>query len=89
MIDHLPEIERWREAVGDKRRQTLTNPVSNVRAWRRETGKTKNTRDALAKAEIAWRRFVACVEALPPDQAAPLWQEAQAQAAEFLVPSDP
>jgi hypothetical protein len=29
----------------------------------------------------AWRRFVSCVSALPPDQAAPLWQAAHAQAA--------
>jgi hypothetical protein len=29
----------------------------------------------------AWRRFVAGVEALPPDQATPLWRAAQAQAA--------
>jgi hypothetical protein len=26
-----------------------------------------------------------CVEALPPDQAAPLWQQAQAQAVAFLT----
>jgi hypothetical protein len=32
----------------------------------------------------AWRRFVTLIEALPPDQAAPLWREARAQAAEFL-----
>jgi hypothetical protein len=32
---------------------------------------------------MLWHRFVACVEALPPDQAAPLWQAAQAQAAVF------
>ena len=34
-------------------------------------------RDALA----AWRRFVSCVELLPPDQAAPLWQVALAEVA--------
>ena len=33
-------------------------------------------RDAMA----AWRRFVASVEALPPDQAAPLWQAGLAEA---------
>jgi hypothetical protein len=35
----------------------------------------------LGDAATAWRRFVTCVEALPPDQAAPFWQAAQAQAA--------
>jgi len=34
--------------------------------------------------KAAWRRFVACVEALPPDQAAPLWRDVQKQAAAFL-----
>jgi hypothetical protein len=74
MVDHLPEIERWRETVGDKRRQTLTNPVSNLRAWRRETGLARNTRDALAKAEAAWHNFTRCMSALSPEQAAPLWR---------------
>jgi hypothetical protein len=37
--------------------------------------------DAVAKAQAAWSRFVSCVEALPPAQAAPLWRDAQAQAA--------
>jgi hypothetical protein len=83
MIEHLPEIEQWRSEVGEKRRAALTNPVSNLRAWRRETGqtKTKCAGDALKAAEIAWRRFVACVEALPADQAAPLWRLVQAMSA--------
>jgi hypothetical protein len=80
MIDNLPEIERWRETVGDKRRQTLANPVSNLRAWRRETGQTKNTRDALARAETALRHFLKCIEALSPEQAAPLWRAVHEQA---------
>jgi hypothetical protein len=32
--------------------------------------------DALLNAQAAWRWFVSCVEALRPDQAAPLWQAA-------------
>jgi hypothetical protein len=34
-------------------------------------------------AAAAWRRFVSCVEMLPPDQAQPFWQSAltDAQAA--------
>jgi hypothetical protein len=38
-------------------------------------------RDAMA----AWRRFVGCVEALPPHEAVPLWQAAQAQATAALA----
>jgi hypothetical protein len=37
-------------------------------------------RDAMA----AWRRFVSCVELLPPDQAEPLWQAALAEAAAMV-----
>ena len=37
--------------------------------------------DDVAKAAAAWHRFVACMEALPPDQAAPLWREIYEQAA--------
>jgi hypothetical protein len=35
---------------------------------------------------VAWRRFVTSMEALPPDQAAPLWQAAQVQAIAALAP---
>jgi len=34
--------------------------------------------DPIKAATDAWRRFVACVETLPPEQAAPLWQPVQA-----------
>jgi hypothetical protein len=36
-------------------------------------------------AAAAWRRFVSCVEKLPLDQAAPLWRDAQAQAAVMMA----
>jgi len=37
-------------------------------------------RDAAA----AWRRFVACVEALPGDQALPLWNAVATEAAAHI-----
>jgi len=37
--------------------------------------------DARKAAAAAWRRFVACVEALPADLAAPFWRDVQAHAA--------
>jgi hypothetical protein len=54
--------------------------LSNVAAWKKATAqpKTKCADDGVKAAAAAWRRFVSCVEALPPDQAAPLWQTAQA-----------
>ena len=33
----------------------------------------------------AWRRFVSCVEALPPDQAAPFWRNIYERAAAVIV----
>ena len=44
----------------------------------------KCPQDLKRDATAAWKRFVACVEALPPNQAVPLWREAQAQAAAAL-----
>ena len=79
-------IEAWQSTLTNNQRHRLAGPLQNVRRWRRETGQDKPKPDALAKAEEAWRRFVSCVEALPVDQAAPLWQAAQAQAAAFLEP---
>src|SRR5262245_6734011 len=48
--------------------------------WRRET-QARPEIDKRRAAMIAWRRFVSCVEALPQDQAAPLWHMAHDQAA--------
>jgi hypothetical protein len=86
MHENISEIEKWRATLTDKQRRRLAGPLQNVRRWRRETGQTKSKCDdnALKAAAAAWRRFVSCVEALPPDQAAPLWGEVQAKAAAIL-----
>jgi hypothetical protein len=43
-------------------------------------------RDSLsADDQSGWRQFVSCVEALPPNEAMPLWQQAQAQAAGMMT----
>jgi hypothetical protein len=49
--------------------------------------KTKHTdNDAGKAAAAAWRRFVACVEALPPDEAEPFWRD-DAQSAVAIYPN--
>jgi hypothetical protein len=73
MHENISAIERWRATLTDKQRRRLAGPLQNVRRWKRENGQCVPKPDALAKAEAAWRRFVSCVEALPPEQAAPLW----------------
>jgi hypothetical protein len=84
--ENLEAIEQWRATLPDKQRRRLQGPQQNVRRWRRETQQNaKPRRDDIARALAAWQRFVACVSALPADQAAPLWQTVQAQAATAIT----
>jgi hypothetical protein len=86
MYDHLPAIEQWRTGLSEKERRRLAGPLQNFRRWQAATAQPKTTDDVL-KATTAWRRFVACVEALPADQAAPLWREIYEQAAAVIIPA--
>jgi hypothetical protein len=82
LVEHLAEIEAWRLRLGEKRQRQPKHPLSNVAAWRKAT-QVKST-DPYKAAVLAWRRFCACVTALPADEARPLWATAQAQAAAVL-----
>ena len=79
MIENISAIEVWRATLSEKQRCRLAGPLQNVRRWRKATA-PKPELDAVTQAAAAWRRFIACVNSLPPDQAAPLWKAAQAQA---------
>jgi hypothetical protein len=83
LAEHATEILRWRDSLSEKRRRRLISPHSVVYGWRRDTGQHHSRRSADLKwnAEYHWRRFISCVQSLPPDQALPLWQAAHAQAA--------
>jgi hypothetical protein len=83
LVEHLAEIEAWRATLSEKRQRQLKHPLSNVAAWRKATAEAKST-DPYKAAVLAWRRFCACVTALPADEARPLWATAQAQAAAVL-----
>ena len=76
-------IEAWRATLPERQRQRLVHPLSNVRRWRAATGQyaIQRSRDLKWDAQTAWRKFCACLQALPADQAAPLWQAAHRQAA--------
>jgi len=55
--------------------------LRDVRRWRAATTHNgKCPQDLRRDAMAAWRRFVCCVKSLPPDQSAPLWQAALAEA---------
>jgi hypothetical protein len=84
LAENAEAITIWRNGLSEKQRRRLVHPLSVTRRWRaattpsdptdfkpRCTGKSETVSDL---ARDAWRRFVSCVEALPPDQAAPLWQ---------------
>jgi hypothetical protein len=75
-------IEAWRATLPERQRRRLAHPLSNIRRWRAATGQyeVQRSRDLKWDAQTAWRKFCACLQALPPDQAQPLWQAAHAQA---------
>ena len=83
--ENVEAITAWRAALSDKQRRRLVHPLSNVRRWRSATqGKTARADDRVKAAGAAWRRFVGLAEALPPDQAAPLWQSVHTEAATHI-----
>jgi hypothetical protein len=79
--ENAKAIEAWRATLPERQRRRLIHPLSNVRRWRAATQHNgKCPQDFKRDAVAAWRRFVICVELLPPDQAATLWQAAFAEA---------
>ena len=82
--ENVGAIEQWRSTLNEKDRRRLVHPLSNVRRWRQSLMQ-KPKPDAVKAAEIAWRRFVACVEALPREQAASFWQSVHVQTAVHLA----
>jgi hypothetical protein len=83
--ENISAIEQWRASLTDKERRRCVHPLSNVRAWRKATAPNRASgTDDVAKAAAAWRRFIACMETLSPEQAFSFWQTAQAQAAAFV-----
>lgn len=87
--ENVHAIEAWRATLPERQRRRLVHPLSVTRRWKASLahGEAKCPQDLKREAAAAWRRFVACMEALPPDQAAPLWQAVQAQAAIAIHPN--
>jgi hypothetical protein len=78
--ENIGSITAWRATLSDKQRGRLTTAQSNVKRWRATTAHSNGKcRDDLKRqAAAAWRRFVACMRLLPPDQAGPMLAEASA-----------
>jgi hypothetical protein len=80
--ENIAAVEAWRATLTDRERRRCAHPLSNVRRWRAATRQNKaKGSDDVAKAVAAWHRFVACLEALPADQAQPLWRDIYERAA--------
>jgi len=88
--ENIAAIEAWRSTLSHREQRRCVHPLSNVRRWRKATTPAPiapdTANDPVKAATAAWRRFVTSMELLPPDQAAPLWQAAQAHAIEALAP---
>jgi hypothetical protein len=69
-------IEAWRLTLPERQRKRLIHPLSNVRRWRASLnhGNGKCPADLKRDAMAAWKRFRACLEALPENEAADLWR---------------
>jgi hypothetical protein len=79
--ENAEAITTWRDGLPERQRRRLIHPLSVTRRWRAATGQYQahRFRDAKLEAGYAWRRFVACVSALPEREAAPLWQAVLAE----------
>jgi len=56
---------------------TINHPLSNVRAWRQSRvpdGAPEKEYALQREALVHWRRFCACLEGLPADQAEHVWR---------------
>jgi hypothetical protein len=84
--EHAEAIAAWRNTLTERQRKRLVHPLSVTRRWKASLthGNGKCPADLRRDAVASWRRFCACVEALPADEARPLWLEAKTQAATFL-----
>jgi hypothetical protein len=82
LAENSAAITAWRDSLPERQRRRLIHPLSVTRRWRMATQvQTKTLSRTHDAAKAAWKRFVACVESLPPDQAMPLWQAVHHEAA--------
>jgi hypothetical protein len=81
--ENAEAITAWRDTLPERQRKRLVHPLSVTRRWKAATEQyeVQRSRDLKWDAQYAWRKFCACLQALPPDQAAPLLQVAQAELA--------
>jgi hypothetical protein len=76
-------IEQWRQGLSEQRRKRLVNPQSVVKRWQKEMhhGGGRCSQDLKRDALAAFKRFCACLDALPAHEAGGLWQMVYERAA--------
>jgi hypothetical protein len=81
--EHLAAITAWRDGLPEYKRKHLITAQANVKRWRAslDRGNDKCPADLKRDAVAAWRRFCACLEALPADQAERILQTVQVEIA--------
>jgi hypothetical protein len=82
--ENLAVITAWRDSLPERKRKHLITAQANVKRWRASLdrgGNSKCPADLKREAMAAWRRFRACLEALPEDQAASVWRIVQPEIA--------
>jgi len=81
--ENLAAITAWRDGLPERKRKHLITAQANVKRWRAslDRGNSKCPADLKREAMAAWRRFRACLEALPEDQAASVWRTVQPEIA--------
>ena len=78
--ENAEAIEAWRATLPERQRRRLVHPLSNVRRWRQSTATHEPVKKDLHRdALLHWRRFRACLEAMPPDEAISLWVSLSAE----------
>jgi hypothetical protein len=79
--ENLAAISSWRDGLSAHRRNRLIGAQANVKGWKAATaqGNAKCPRDLKRDAAAAWRRFISCMNLLPPDEAILMWQVLSAE----------
>ncbi len=70
LFEHADEISTWRARLPEKERRRLSG-LQNLHRWRwaiQQATENESHGLSLAAARAAWRRFVSCARALPPEQ---------------------
>ncbi len=78
LAENAGAITAWRDTLPERQRKRLVHPLSVTRRWRASLACSNEKGLLILKQEAmgALRRFIACMKALPPDEAAPIREEA-------------